>query len=112
MWEIIVDHWMKLMFVQEGGHLMKRVIGILLLILLVPYLAFADLTVHFLDVGQGDSAIIICDSQAMIIDGGLPNQSSKIFSYLQNNLHQSNLKCVIATHPDKDHIGGSKRENQ
>ena len=85
---------------------MKRVIGILLLILLVPYLAFADLTVHFLDVGQGDSAIIICDGHAMIIDGGLPNQSRKIFAYLQDNLHQSDLKYVIATHPDKDHIGG------
>lgn len=72
MCEIIVDHWMELMFVQEGGNLMKRVIGILLLILLVPYLAFADLTVHFLDVGQGDSAIIVCDREAMIIDGGLP----------------------------------------
>ena len=106
MCEVIVDHWMELMFVQEGGNLMKRIIGILLLILLVPYLAFADLAVHFLDVGQGDSAIIVCDREAMIIDGGLPNQSRKIFAYLQDNLHQSDLKYVIATHPDKDHIGG------
>ena len=106
MCEIIVDDWMELMLVQEGGRLMKRVIGILLLILLVPYLAFADLTVHFLDVGQGDSAIIICDREAMIIDGGLPGQSDKIFAYLQNDLHQSDLKYVIATHPDQDHIGG------
>ena len=106
MCEIIVGHWIELMFVQKGVRLMKRVIGILLLILLVPYLAFADLTVHFLDVGQGDSAIIICDREAMIIDGGLPGQSDKIFAYLQNDLHQSDLKYVIATHPDQDHIGG------
>lgn len=106
MCEIIVGHWIELMFVQKGVRLMKRVIGILLLILLVPYLAFADLAVHFLDVGQGDSAIIICDGQAMIIDGGLPNQSKKIFAYLQDNLNQSDLKYVIATHPDNDHIGG------
>ena len=85
---------------------MKRIICLFLIISLTPCLALADLTVHFLDVGQGDSAIIICDGQAMIIDGGLPNQSDKISSYLQNNLHQSELKYVIATHPDKDHIGG------
>ena len=106
MCEIIVDDWMELMFVQEGGHLMKRVIGILLLILLVPYLALADLTVHFLDVGQGDSAIIICDGEAMIIDGGLPGQSSKIFSILKKNLNISKLEYVVVTHPDNDHIGG------
>ena len=100
------DRWIELTLVQEGGSLVKRITGLLLLILLAPCLAFADLAVHFLDVRYGDSAIIICDGQAMIIDGGLPNQSSKIFSYLQNNLHQSDLKYVIATHPDKDHIGG------
>lgn len=98
--------WMELTLVQEGGTLVKRIIGLLLLILLTPCLAFADLTVYFLDVGQGDSAIILCDGEAMIIDGGLPGQSSKIYSFLENNLHVNNLKYVVATHPDRDHIGG------
>lgn len=98
--------WMELTLVQEGGALVKRIIGLLLLILLTPCLAFADLTVYFLDVWQGDSAIVSCDGEAMIIDGGLPGQSNKIYSFLENNLHINNLKYVIATHPDNDHIGG------
>lgn len=85
---------------------MKKITGFLLLIMLIPCMAFAELTVHFLDVGQGDSAIIICDGEAMIIDGGLPGQSSKIYSFLQKNHHMNNLKYVVATHPDRDHIGG------
>ena len=65
----------------------------------------ADLTVYFLDVGQGDSAIIVCDDEAMIIDGGLPGQSSKIHSFLEKH-HINRLLYVVATHPDQDHIGG------
>lgn len=65
----------------------------------------ADLTVYFLDVCQGDSAIIVCDDEAMIIDGGLPGQSSKIHSFLED-LHIKELVYVVATHPDQDHIGG------
>ena len=97
---------MELTLVQEGGTLLKRISGFILIMLLIPCLAFADLTVYFLDVGQGDSALIVCDGEAMIIDGGLPGQSSKIFSFLEKNLHVNHLKYMVATHPDNDHIGG------
>ena len=92
---------------------MKRFASILLVLcmalvfhLLLPDIAMADLTVYYLDVGQGDAAIIVCDGEAMIIDGGLPGQSDKIFTYVQDRLHIDHFIYMIATHPDNDHIGG------
>ena len=38
------------------------------------------LTVTWLDVGQGDAAVIQCDSQSMLIDGGKPEKSSYIYA--------------------------------
>lgn len=80
--------------------------SVLIIILLLPSMAIADLTVFFLDVGQGDSAVIVCDGEAMIIDGGLPGQSSKIFSFIENDLQCNRFLYMVATHPDNDHIGG------
>lgn len=65
----------------------------------------SELQVHFIDVGQGDSTLIICDSEAMLIDAGDNNQGTKIQNYLQKQNIKS-LKYVICTHPDADHIGG------
>lgn len=84
----------------------NRLIVLLVCLLLVPCVAFAELTVYFLDVGQGDSAIIVCDGEAMIIDGGLPGKSSVIFSYLKDTLKIDRIVYMVATHPDNDHIGG------
>ena len=40
-----------------------------------PPAAEPKLTVTFLDVGQGDAALVECDGAAMLIDGGAPGQS-------------------------------------
>ena len=85
---------------------MKRLLILLICILLLPCIAFADLAVYFLDVGQGDSAIIVCDGEAMIIDGGLPGQSDKVYTYIKDTLHLNRITYLVATHPDNDHIGG------
>lgn len=76
-----------------------------LLIFLCYSQAFADLEAHFLDVGHGDCTIIICDGEAMIIDGGEASQSDKVFSTLKS-LGVSELKFAVATHPHDDHTGG------
>lgn len=63
------------------------------------------LTVTWLDVGQGDAAVIQCGGQAMLIDGGKPEKSSYIYAWLQQHgLHY--LDVIVATHVDADHIGG------
>ena len=40
--------------------------------------------IHFLDVGQGDCALVLCDGKAMLIDGGEASESSKVYAYSQN----------------------------
>lgn len=67
--------------------------------------ALAPLEVHFLDVGQGDSTLVVCGEDAMLIDAGDNSQGTKIQNYLQKQEVEA-LKYVICTHPDEDHIGG------
>ncbi len=82
---------------------MKKFALLFLCILLLPCFALADLTVSFLDVGQGDCTIIDCNGHKMIIDGG--EKADYIYSYLDAHSIDA-FDYVIATHPHKDHIGG------
>ena len=61
--------------------------------------------VYFIDVGQGDASLIICNDSSMLIDGGQSKQSDKIYSFLKKK-GISHLDYIVATHPDDDHIGG------
>ena len=60
---------------------------------------------HFIDVGQADSILVICDGQAMLIDGGNAADATLVRSYLQQH-NVTHLEYVIGTHPHEDHIGG------
>ena len=64
-----------------------------------------QLEVHFIDVGQGDASLIICEGEAMLIDGGPSDRSDLIYSYLKEG-EIDHLKYIVGTHPDDDHIGG------
>lgn len=64
-----------------------------------------ELVVRFIDVGQGDCALISCNGQNLLIDGGPSNASSKLYSILKR-LGITHLDYIIATHPDADHCGG------
>lgn len=63
------------------------------------------LTIRYIDVGQGDSALVVCDGEAMLVDGGESSQSSKIYTVLKNQ-NLTHLKYIVATHPHADHVGG------
>lgn len=67
--------------------------------------ALSELTVHFIDVGQGDCTLIVCDGEAMLIDAGNNDKGTAVQLYLTKQGIDS-LKYVIGTHPDADHIGG------
>ncbi|MFB3766450.1 MAG: MBL fold metallo-hydrolase [Methanotrichaceae archaeon] len=64
-----------------------------------------NLTVHYLDVGQGDSILIQFAGKNMLIDGGETEMGSRVVSYLRSH-NVTSLDLVVATHPHSDHIGG------
>lgn len=63
------------------------------------------LSVHYLDVGQGDSIFIeLPNSQTMLIDAGENYHGEGIINYIKN-CGYSRIDYLVATHPHSDHIG-------
>lgn len=61
--------------------------------------------IYFLDIGQGDSQLIVSGSDTILIDGG-PRSSGKELIKKLDALGVDHLTAIIATHPHHDHIGG------
>jgi competence protein ComEC len=61
------------------------------------------LTVHFIDVGQGDSILLDLGDTEVLIDGG--EKSPGVVSYIGDYV-DGPLEVMVATHPHTDHIGG------
>ena len=62
-------------------------------------------SIHYIDVGQADAALVECDGHYMLIDGGNKGDSSKMYSVLRSAAVPK-LDIVVATHAHEDHIGG------
>jgi len=62
-------------------------------------------TVHFIDVGQGDSIFIDTANKDVLIDAGSASASQTVLDYLAD-LNITHLHYVVATHAHEDHIGG------
>lgn len=63
-----------------------------------------QVAVHFIDVGQGDSILVVSpEGKTALIDGG--EAGSGALQYLKG-LGVRRLDLVVATHPHDDHIGG------
>ena len=62
------------------------------------------LEVHFMDVGQADSILLISSNYTMLIDAGDTDAKDVIIPYIKS-LGIDKLDVVIFTHPHKDHIG-------
>lgn len=65
----------------------------------------SNFTAYFIDVGQADSTLIVCDGETMLIDGGNPSDSDFIYTFLKNH-DISHLDYIMATHAHVDHVGG------
>lgn len=63
------------------------------------------LSVHFIDVGQGDSIFIDFGEYEVLIDGGVIGQGKKVSEYIRPFVN-GNLDLLIATHVHADHLGG------
>lgn len=64
-----------------------------------------DLRAYFLDVGQGDSSVILFKDKVILIDAGEVDQGDRVVSDLEK-LGVTRIDLLVATHPHSDHIGG------
>lgn len=64
------------------------------------------LTVTFFNVGQGDSILIEGPTGVQVLVDGGPDSSAVRELGLRLPFWDRTLDAVVATHPDKDHIGG------
>jgi len=67
-----------------------------------------DLQIHFINVGQGDSSLVICpNGQTILIDAGTTSDYSPdiVQAYLLDKIEPfgSDIDTLIVTHPDADH---------
>lgn len=75
--------------------------------------AFADanryFAVHFVDVGQGDAALVRAPGgECMLIDCGPTDEGTYLVKYLEQ-VGIEKLDYLVLTHPHEDHYGGAER---
>jgi competence protein ComEC len=64
-----------------------------------------ELKVHFINVGQADSILIIDGNKSMLIDAGNNPDGADVVNYIKEQGIKK-LDIVIGTHAHEDHIGG------
>ncbi|MBQ2927513.1 MAG: MBL fold metallo-hydrolase [Oscillospiraceae bacterium] len=70
-----------------------------------PAVSGDGLTVHFIDVGQADCALLECGGEYMLIDGGNREDGQLVVSYLEQQGVEE-LSAVVCSHAHEDHVGG------
>jgi len=96
----------------QRSPLLVRCLGLVLIIVPLTAAALtlpaqAGVTIHCLDIGQGDATLVISDSgQSMLIDGGENGMGTDIIVPYLTGLGITELDFMIATHYHADHIGG------
>ncbi len=64
------------------------------------------LSIHMIDVGQGESILIITpNNKTILIDAGEQSEGRRVKAYLTKN-RINKIDLIIGTHPHSDHIGG------
>ena len=61
---------------------------------------------HFIDVGQGDAALIRTEAGDILIDAGTTSSEEELKAYL-DSMGVKDLEYAVFTHPHEDHIGGA-----
>src|SRR4051812_34048331 len=91
------------------NYSLRRLLAVAALALCWCSSAFAQangkLQIHYMDVGQGDGAVLISPlGEVVLFDDGVLNQCAKPISYLQS-LGITKIDYHIASHYHSDHIG-------
>jgi competence protein ComEC len=74
-----------------------------------PFVTQGRLQIYALDVGQGDSALVITpEGKSVLIDAGPPQAGDEVVAALRKRDVRS-LDLAVATHPHADHIGGMRQ---
>ncbi|MDY7229367.1 ComEC/Rec2 family competence protein [Hyalangium rubrum] len=79
-----------------------------------------SLEIHHLDIGQGDSTLIIAEDdgvgvgavaqvRAALVDGGTLGKGDDVHDYITNDANLNQVDVIVATHYDADHFGGLRR---
>jgi beta-lactamase superfamily II metal-dependent hydrolase len=77
------------------------------LVVLIPGSAIAGLTIHCLDVGQGDATLIESSSgKTLLFDGGSNGDGNGIINPYLSSIGVTNLTYMAASHYHADHVGG------
>lgn len=64
------------------------------------------MSVHFIDVGQGDCTLVCCAGHYALIDAGPDDKGTRVQSYLVKQ-GINTLDYLFLSHPDSDHIGAA-----
>lgn len=91
---------------------MKKLLSAALILFLLlftcacfPVSEEASAEVHFIDVGQADSILILSGDSAVLIDAGTNSAGEDVLKYIKEQ-GVSKIDYLIGTHPHEDHIGG------
>lgn len=84
-----------------------RQLCVLLFCIALATSALAGVTIHCLDVGQGDATLIVSSSgQTMLFDGGWNGKGDDVIIPYMNSLGLGELTYMAASHYHADHCGG------
>ncbi len=68
----------------------------------------SNFVIYYLDVGQSDCTIIVCDDEVLVIDAGTVNQVHNIKESLFS-LEIEEIDYLLVTHQHDDHMAGASK---
>ncbi len=71
-------------------------------------IADTDFAVYYLDVGQSDCSIVVCEDEVMVIDTGSYPQTERIREALYS-LEVEQIDYLVITHQHDDHMSGAEK---